>query len=276
MTVVVTVKIHDGIVLACDSASTFSNDNGVAIKIYNNANKAFNLVKGLPIGGMACGAGGIGSASIATITKDLRRRLSGLDPAHADWKLGDDYTIEQVANRVRQLLYEELFKIEHPNGAPAGFNLAYKVCGYSAGAPLPELWDVRIAGDDCPAPVMLRNQEECGTNWDGEIDALCRLLLGVGIKFRDILIEEGIPEKDADAAVQKVRNRLEASVLINAMPVQDAIELAKYMVETTIGFMKFNLGAETVGGPIEIAAITKHEGFKWVQRKLFFSQEMNP
>jgi hypothetical protein len=32
---------------------------------------------------------------------------------------------------------------------------------------------------------------------------------------------------------------------------------------------------KTVGGVAEIAAITKHEGFKWVQRKHFFKTEYN-
>jgi hypothetical protein len=41
MTIVVTVKINDGIVLAADSATTFSNQQGVVVKIYNNANKAW-------------------------------------------------------------------------------------------------------------------------------------------------------------------------------------------------------------------------------------------
>jgi hypothetical protein len=42
MTIVVTVKINDGIVLAADSATTFSDQQGAVVKIYNNANKAFN------------------------------------------------------------------------------------------------------------------------------------------------------------------------------------------------------------------------------------------
>ncbi|MFB9262282.1 hypothetical protein ACFFWD_03720 [Bradyrhizobium erythrophlei] len=276
MTVIVTVKINDGIVLACDSATTFSNDAGVPIKIYNSANKAFNLVKGLPIGGLTCGAGGIGSASISTITKDLRRRLSGQEESHLEWKLPPDYTMKLVAEHVRQFLFEELFKQEYGGEPPEGFSLAYKVCGYSAGAALPELWDVRIVDGTCGPPSLLRDQADCGTNWDGELDALSRLLLGVGVKFRELLIEEGVPEEEANEAVQKVQNKLGAPVVLAAMPVQDAIELAKFMVQTTIGFMRFNLGAETVGGPIEIAAITKHEGFKWISRKLFYDMELNP
>jgi hypothetical protein len=276
MTVVVTVKINDGIVLACDSAATFSNEVGVAVKIYNNANKCFNLVKGLPIGGMVCGAGGIGSASISTISKDLRNRLSGEDPTHLDWRLPEDYTIELVAQRVRQFLFEELYTEAYGEDMSKGPFLAYKVCGYSANAPLPELWDVRIVSGACDAPHLLRDQRNCGSNWDGELDALSRLLLGVGVKFRSILIDEGISEAQADEAVRKVHAKLEATVVHEAMPIQDAIELATYMVQTTIGFMRFNFGAETVGGPIEVAVITKHEGFKWINRKLFFSQDLNP
>jgi 20S proteasome alpha/beta subunit len=49
MTIVVTVKVTDGIVLAADSAATFYGV-GPAPKIYNNANKIFNLVRGKPIG----------------------------------------------------------------------------------------------------------------------------------------------------------------------------------------------------------------------------------
>jgi len=79
MTIVVTVKINDGIVLASDSATTFSDQQGTPIKIYNNANKIFNLVKGLPIAGLTFGAGGIEAASVSTISKDLRKRLSGGD-----------------------------------------------------------------------------------------------------------------------------------------------------------------------------------------------------
>jgi hypothetical protein len=32
---------------------------------------------------------------------------------------------------------------------------------------------------------------------------------------------------------------------------------------------------KTVGGPIEIAAITKHEGFKWIERRHFFPPAHN-
>ena len=57
MTIVVTVRVNDGIVLAADSATSFIDGQGNVAKIYNNANKIFNLVKVWPIGAMTYGTG---------------------------------------------------------------------------------------------------------------------------------------------------------------------------------------------------------------------------
>ena len=81
MTIEIAVKVHDGLVLAADSATTLiqrdSDGQTKETNIYNNANKVMNLYKGLPIGLMSWGLGSIGSSSIATLGKDLRRRFSG-------------------------------------------------------------------------------------------------------------------------------------------------------------------------------------------------------
>lgn len=277
MTVVVTVKINDGIVLAGDSAASFFDGAGNRLKIYNNANKVFNLVKGLPIGGLTWGVGGIGSASTATITKDLRRRFAGEDPDFPDWKLDPaTYTIEQVAIRVREFFFEELFKSAYGASPPNNYFLGYKVCGYSAGAPLPELWDVRIVNDSCAAPSLIRGANSVGPNWDGEYEAMDRLIMGVGSGFGEALTTGGVQPDKIPEIVSGITQALTKFPVIAGMPIQDAIDLAIFMVETSIKFSRFNIGHETVGGPIEVASITKHEGFKWVQRKLFYRGEMNP
>jgi len=68
---------------------------------------------------------------------------------------------------------------------------------------------------------------------------------------------------------------LQAPVIVAPMPLQDAIELAEFMVETTIKYTRFIPGPSTVGGPIEIAAISKHEGFRWIRRKHYYSHNLN-
>ena len=121
MTVVVTVKVTDGIVLAADSAASFFDENGVPIKIYNNANKIFNLIKVWPIGAMVYGAGGIGTTSVETLSKDLRRRLR--NPEDADYGLNrDNYTVSEVADKARLFLYEENY-LRTYDAPPEGFFL---------------------------------------------------------------------------------------------------------------------------------------------------------
>ena len=103
MTIIVSVKINDGIVMAADSAGTMNSG-----QVYAHANKITNLCEGLPLGAMSTGAGGIGNESVETLLKDLRRRFAGRDPAHRDWRLDPaGYTLEEVARRLRAFLFEE-------------------------------------------------------------------------------------------------------------------------------------------------------------------------
>src|SRR5918996_3943421 len=97
MTVVLTVKIHDGVVLASDSATTLYDEGGSIVNVYNTANKIFNLYKGLPIAGMTWGGGSIGHASISTLSKDFRSRLVSENP---HWKIDKpSYTVLEVAHK---------------------------------------------------------------------------------------------------------------------------------------------------------------------------------
>ena len=266
MTVIVSVKINDGVVMASDSASTFVNG-----QVYLTADKIVNLVKGLPVGVMVTGNGGIGSESITTILKDLRRRLDGSEdhPWAIDRKT---YTMEAIADRVRDFLVNEKV-VALPEG---DVWMALRVCGYSAGRPLPEIWEVNILGKTHPPIAKMRGESDGGVNWNGEYEPLNRLFLGLGMSFRDAAKKVGF---DISAAKEtEIIGHMVQQVWLPAMPIQDAIDLARFMVETTAGYVRFRIDQQpkTVGGSVEIATITKHEGFKWVQRKHFYPTVLNP
>ena len=53
MTVIVSVKINDGVVLAADSAGTMNSGH-----VYTHANKITHLCDGLPVAAMSTGSGG--------------------------------------------------------------------------------------------------------------------------------------------------------------------------------------------------------------------------
>jgi hypothetical protein len=265
MTVIVSVKINEGIVMASDSASTFTNS-----QVYEHAEKIVNLVKCLPIGVMVTGDGGIGSESLTTLLKDLRKRLGDKqDPMYLD---PASYTMAAVSQRLRDFLYSEK---SLPSGGTA--NILLRVCGYSAGRPLPEVWQVQLQGAAAYDVVLVHPEGDFGINWDGQYDALNRLILGTPTDFEQIAVEWGMQPPAASSLGAAVRQKVQETLAIPTMPIQDAIDLARYLLETAIGFTKFSIMKQpkTVGGPIVIAAITKHEGFRWIQRKHFYSEELN-
>lgn len=283
MTVVVAVKVYDGIVLAADSATSLGVNPPTelvpggqkittAAQVYNNADKVFHLHRDLPIGLATWGGGHISSASIATLAKDLRRRLMGREPENADWELNkDEYTISEVAEYVVKLLFDELYSKSPSPSDYIGFFLA----GYSSGARHPEGWEIEFQNSTV-RPVPVRVWDTMGSGWRsyGQGDAVGRLLNGFGPSLKEAL--EALVPQEMRPALTDTLNKESRLAALDAMPFADAIDFAKFCVDTTIGYTRFLPGSEIVGGPVDVAGISRHEGFKWVQRKHYYPPELNP
>jgi len=276
MTVCVAIKVHDCIVFAADSASSLSAVNGageqVIVNIYENANKVFNLYRGLPICAMTAGIGNFGNASISTLSKDLRIRLSSEgDPLFVD---KTNYTMEEIANKAKQFLFEETFKLIQPTQL-GEFN--YWIGGYdSDGNGSGEIWRIFIKDGVCGDPVCEAANDSCTITWGGQPEAINRLLLGYGQAMPTALKDAGFDDVQVQKLTLHIANKSQANLMHQAMPTTDAIELADFLVETTKKFVKFSPGGNTVGGDSDIATVTKHEGFKWISRKHFYQKKFNP
>lgn len=60
------------------------------------------------------------------------------------------------------------------------------------------------------------------------------------------------------------------------MPKQELASFAEALVNITVAKRKVSAELETVGGPIDVAVISRHEGFVWVKRKHYFDAGLNP
>ena len=271
MTIVVTVKVTDGMVLASDSATTFMDHNGIPVKVYNNANKVFNLVKGLPLGAMTFGSGSIGTASIATLSKDLRIHFHNPDsPYYFDHA---NFSIEEVARLSRQFFADRMAEA-YPNGVES-YYMGYRICGYGTHDTIAQGWEFSVQGDGVTEPTRFYESDHYGPRWSGDREALDRLILGFGRHLMPALMEVGLSEDKQEEVYNFLLSRNYQTLFLPAMPIQDAIELARFLAETASRFSHFSLQAPTIGGPIELATITKHEGFKWVARKHYFNSSFN-
>ncbi|HXT39966.1 MAG TPA: hypothetical protein VN887_08085 [Candidatus Angelobacter sp.] len=63
---------------------------------------------------------------------------------------------------------------------------------------------------------------------------------------------------------------------VSVLPKDELAAMAEALVSLTSFKRKFSLDAETVGGPIDVAVLSKGDGFVWIKRKHYFKAELNP
>lgn len=64
--------------------------------------------------------------------------------------------------------------------------------------------------------------------------------------------------------------------VISSLPVTDMAALAKSLIELQSLKERVTRPTESVGGPIDVAVISKHDGFVWIERKHYFRADLNP
>ena len=74
----------------------------------------------------------------------------------------------------------------------------------------------------------------------------------------------------------KERAESELQSIVNHLSKKELGEVAYSLVELTSRKRRYSSGLDTVGGPIDVAILTRNEGFIWVKRKRYFDTDLNP
>lgn len=79
------------------------------------------------------------------------------------------------------------------------------------------------------------------------------------------------------SAFNKIRQsaRTEIEGMIEFMPKPEMAKMAEALIDLTSIKRRVSRGMETVGGPVDVAVISRAEGFVWVKRKHYFPTELN-
>lgn len=64
--------------------------------------------------------------------------------------------------------------------------------------------------------------------------------------------------------------------MMPSFPKDEMASVAEILVNLTKFMERITPGPETVGGPIDVAIITKGDGFVWIKRKQYFDPSLNP
>jgi hypothetical protein len=95
-------------------------------------------------------------------------------------------------------------------------------------------------------------------------------------------LEKKLPSDEANEVLtsveQEIYQRHTLGILrtLISLPKDYLAVVAETMVNLTSFMRKVQMQLETVGGPIDIALISKKDGFVWIKRKHYFQIEYNP
>ena len=99
---------------------------------------------------------------------------------------------------------------------------------------------------------------------DGIRDGLRRILRSAEEQLQEVL-EAYIQREQVSPVVDTVR----------FLPKDELVEMAETLVNLTSFRQRMSPDAETVGGPVDVAVISKGDGFIWIKRKHYFQAELN-
>lgn len=283
MSIVVAVRVGEGLVLAADSASALQAPSGDGqthvAKVFNHATKLLQL-RDFPIGVATWGAGNLGARTISSLINEHANSRTPLrERAKEDSDAHEPLDVQEEAKELMGFLYkwyEQAFpEWEQAETRPG---IGVLVGGYSGKKYFPEEYVFNVPDREF---LPLREPGEdgaqsFGANWYGLTDAIVRLHHGRDDRWFQALEQVGVTSDKIQAAKELARPQLEYPVPFGGMPLQDAVDYANYLVGVVVGRYRFVAGPEVCGGPIDVAAITREGGFSWVQHKEIEARPFGP
>jgi len=272
MSVVIAVKVSEGLVLAADSASTLQGrvagpqgeQQGI-LKTYTNARKLLQIGD-FPIGILTWGQAFIGPRTLESHVREWEHKNNWQDQTAYKKLVNKPISVGKCAESLHRHLVsvynDEFGKL--PKEQQPGIGIL--VSGYSEGEFFPAIWRfvLPIESDQIHNQRPdVNGKPDFGASWYGLTEPLIRLHWG-----RDDLVLKIISEKfniPLDV-IQKELAPLQYPIPFGGMPLQDAIEYAYYMISVAIGRFRFVIGPELCGGKVDLAVITQGR-FHWISQK---------
>lgn len=233
MSFIIAVHVNEGMVLASDRRTTYTNTwetegkviERIGVHTTDTTDKTFICPNGAGIS--TCGAAALLGKPITGFIQEMIRT-----------KIGEQCPVSDIPQII----------IDYFTTFPCVPDTNFIVAGYGLvdGEKQQLVYNVRVrSGNFEQMDTKLQ-----GAAWDGETSTLSRLLNNVATKNDDggydDLASEEIPWE--------------------YFTMQDAVDFARYAVETTIQTMRFKNVVKTVGGPVDILVITPDET-KWLQKE---------
>ena len=259
MSLGIAFKGPEGIVLAADSRVTLTGEapgsNLLVQAHYDSATKLLKVKDHDNVGAVTYGLGALGG-------RQPRTAHSYLPEFETELATETRLSVREFASRLGDFFRRQWSAANTPAEADA---MVFLVGGFDEGDAYGRVFEVSIPNS--PVPVE-KSVGDFGITFGGQAEIAGRLLGGYDPQLEN-LVKENVrlnPAQTADLR-QKVLQRLAMPIPYQFLPLQDCVDLAIFLIKTTATLQGWAAGARGVGGAIDVATITRTDGFRAVQEK---------
>ena len=266
MSLGVVIKGTEGIVLAADSRVTLEAQKKDSHPIpvnYDNATKllAFSKPHNF-VGAVTYGQAVIGLRTAHSFVPEFEQTvLEGKE------RLGiDGYATE--LSKFYMNRWKENYKEDYQ-----GPNMTFIVGGYNVREAYGQVLRFEIPGQPIPKPEAAM-ELGFGMTWGGQLEVASRLIHGFDPRLMDIVAAKAdLNEEQAKQMHQELISNLQYPIPYQVLPLQDCVDLSIFLIRTTMLAQQLAIAVRGVGGPIDVAIITRTKGLEYVQQKEIHGEE---
>lgn len=274
MTVAVSCNISEGVILGVDSAVTVPSPEGGVVKVFENAEKLFQLGD-RPIGIAIYGIAGFENRGIGSFIREFELK----DP---EGVIENKKSIGEVVEQLRNFFYQVYNRTVVPiiedatktklDSIPIEklpvFGLV--IGGFSDDSYLSEVWNVVVPlHKEKNTAIKTREQGSFGTNWFATFEPIRRYIKGYDPRLIDQLIAYTQQKSNYTFSenelqeIGQIINGFEYQIPFDAMPLEEGVAHTRFLVELAINHHRYAIGAPIVGGKVNIGKVTyNNKGFE--------------
>lgn len=263
MSLGIAFKGPEGIVLAADSrvtltaTSDISGHREITHSYYDNATKLLRVNGQDFVGAVTYGQGAIGGGS-------PRTAHSYLPEFEADLAGEGRLSVETFATKLSVFFKKQWDVSKMPDESTP---MLFLVGGYDSDQPYGRVFRFAIPSAPDPDEVQ-KGPNDFGMVWGGQTEITDRIINGFDFRLPNIAQEIlSLSDVDRDQLGRKLQERLQTVIPFQFLPLQDCVDISILLIRTTIAIQNWIVGVRGVGGPIDIATITRTEGFTSIQQK---------
>jgi len=257
MSLGVVIKGPEGIVLAADSRVTLQARTATSQLLpisFDNATKLLAFSKHRFVGAVTYGQAVIGKRTAHSFLPEFEVGLG-------DARL----SVQNFAAKLGEFFLARWNDSNMPkdyDGPP----MTFVVAGFDEGQPYGEVFVVDVPRQT--KPQRRTPAAEFGMTWGGQLDIASRIVGGFDPALpQQLASASGRPIEEVNQWLLQCSPALQLPIPYEFLPLQDCISLATAMIRTTMVFQDTAIRVRGVGGPVDIAVITRTRGLVFVQRK---------